>query len=61
VPTIGATISIERSSGKVFQLDFLFGLEVRRQRFDLSEFDGVSLSRGFPAGYQFPSSVGTRN
>jgi hypothetical protein len=50
VPTIGAMIRIERSSGKVFQLDFLFGLEVRRQRFDLSEFDGVS--RGFPSEYQ---------
>jgi hypothetical protein len=35
----GATIRIERPSGKVFQLDFLFGLEVRRQRFNLSEFD----------------------
>ena len=39
-------------SGKVFQLDFLFGLEVRRQRFNLSEFDRVSLSQGFRAGYQ---------
>ena len=38
--------------GKVFQLDFLFGLEVRWQRFNLSEFDRVSLSRGFRAGYQ---------
>jgi hypothetical protein len=27
-------------------------LEVRRQRFNLSEFDRVSLSRGFGAGYQ---------
>jgi hypothetical protein len=45
VPTTGATIRIERPSGKVFQLDFLFVLEVRRQRFNLSEFDRVSLSR----------------
>ena len=52
VPTTGATIRIERPSGKVFQLDFLFGLEVRRQRFNLSEFDLVSMSRGFRAGYQ---------
>jgi hypothetical protein len=48
----GATIRIERPSGEVFQLDFLFGLEVRRQRFNLSEFDRVSLSRSFRAGYQ---------
>jgi hypothetical protein len=48
----GATIRIERPSGKVFQLDFLFGLEVRRPRFNLSDFDRVSLSRGFRAGYQ---------
>jgi hypothetical protein len=39
-------------SRQVDRLDFLFGLEVRRQRFDLSEFDRVSLSRGFRAGYQ---------
>jgi hypothetical protein len=45
----GATIRIERLSGEVFQLNFLFGLEVRRQCFNLSEFD---LSRGFRAGYQ---------
>jgi hypothetical protein len=44
--------SHRRLSGKVFQLDFLFGLEVRQQRFNLSEFDRVSLSRGFHAGYQ---------
>ena len=36
VPTTGATIRIERPSGKVFQHD---GLEVRRQRFNLSESD----------------------
>jgi hypothetical protein len=52
VPTTGATIRIERPSGKVFQLDFLFVLEVWQQRFNLSEFDRVSLSRGFRAGYQ---------
>jgi hypothetical protein len=44
VTTTGATIRIERPSGKVFQLDFLFRLEVRQQRFNLSEF--------FSAGYQ---------
>jgi hypothetical protein len=48
----GATIRIERPMGEVFQLGFLFGLEVRRRRFNLSEFDRVSLSRGFRAGYQ---------
>jgi hypothetical protein len=47
-----ATIRIERTSATVFQVDFLFGLEVRRQRFNLSEFDRVSLSRGCRAGYQ---------
>ena len=59
VPTTGATIRIERPSGKVFQLDFLFGLEVRRQRFNLSESDRVSLSRGFRAGYPRRSGAGT--
>jgi hypothetical protein len=57
----GATIRIERPSGEVFQLDFLFGLEVRRQRFNLSEFDRVSPSRGFRPDTGFPSSVGTRS
>ena len=52
MPTTGATIRVELPSGKVLQLDFLFGLEVRQQRFNLSEFDRVSLSRGFRAGYQ---------
>jgi hypothetical protein len=62
VPTTGATIRIERPSGKVFQLDFLFGLEVRRQCCNLSEFDRVSLSRAaFVPDTRFPSSVGTRN
>jgi hypothetical protein len=51
-PSTGATIRIERPSGKVFQLDFLFGLNVRRQRFNLSEFDRVRLSGGFRAGYR---------
>ncbi len=51
VPTTGATIRIERPSGKVFQLDFPFGLEVRRQRFNLSEFDRQP-ERGFRAGCQ---------
>ena len=50
VPTTGATIRIERPSGRVFQLDFLFRLEVRRQRFNLSEF--------FRAGYQVPRRSG---
>jgi hypothetical protein len=35
-----------------FSSTFLFGLEVRRRRFNLSEFDRVSLSQGFRAGYQ---------
>jgi hypothetical protein len=51
VPTTGATIRIERPSGKVFQLDFLFDLEVWRQRFNLSEFDRQP-ERGFRAGCQ---------
>lgn len=51
MPTAGATIRIERPSGKVFQLDFLFGLEVRRQCFNLSEFHRQP-ERGFRAGYQ---------
>ena len=33
-------------------MTFLFGLEVRRRRFNLSEFDRVSLSQGFRAGHQ---------
>jgi hypothetical protein len=49
VPTTGATILRRGLSAR---LPILFGLEVRRQRFNLSEFDRVSLSRGFRAGYQ---------
>jgi hypothetical protein len=63
VPTEGATITIRiaRSSGKVFRLDFLFGLEVR-QRFNLFEFDRVSLSHAvFVPDTRFPWSVRTWN
>jgi hypothetical protein len=47
-----AQTRIERPTGEVFRLDFLFGIEVRRQRFSLIDFDRVSLSRGYRAGYK---------
>lgn len=50
--TTSRQIRIERATGEVFRLDFLLGREVRRQRFNLSDFDRVTLSRGFRAGYR---------
>ena len=47
-----AQIQIERVTGEVFRLDFLFGKQVRRQRFNLIGFDRVSLSRGYRGGYK---------
>jgi len=49
---ITVRIRIERATGEVFQLYGVLGLEVRRRRFTLAEFDRVSLSRAFRAGYR---------
>jgi len=50
---------VVRDSGSI---GHLFGLEVRRQCFNLSEFDRVSLSRAaFVPATGFPSSVETRS
>jgi hypothetical protein len=45
-------IRVEHATGEVFQLYGVFGLEVRRRRFALAEFDRVSLTRAFRAGYR---------
>jgi hypothetical protein len=45
-------IHVERATGQVFRLFTLFGRQVWRERFNLSEFDRVSLSRAFRAGYR---------
>ena len=47
-----ARIRFERETGEVVRFYFLFGREVRRTRFNLSDFDRVSLSRGFRTGYR---------
>jgi hypothetical protein len=45
-------IRVEQATGEVFELHGVFGLEVRRRRFALAEFDRVSLTRAFRAGYR---------
>jgi hypothetical protein len=50
--TTNVRIRIERETGEVFRLYLLAGREVRRQRFNLPDFDRVSLNRGFRSGYQ---------
>ena len=45
-------IRVEHATGEVFQLYRVFGLEVLRRRFALAEFDRVSLTRAFRAGYR---------
>ena len=47
-----ARIRFERETGEVVRFYFVFGREVRRKRFNLSDFDRVSLSRGFRTGYR---------
>jgi hypothetical protein len=48
----GARIRFNRATGEVVRFYSLFGREVRPKRFNLSDFDRVSLSRGFRAGYR---------
>ena len=50
--TTGVRIRIERATREMFRLYMLLGREVRRERFNLSDFDRVSLSRGFRTGYR---------
>ena len=45
-------IRIERMTGEVLRQYAVFGLDVSRQRFRLSDFDRVSLNRNFRAGYR---------
>jgi hypothetical protein len=52
VAMISVRIRIEHAAGEVFQLYGVFGLEVRRRRFALADFDRVSLTRAFRAGYR---------
>jgi hypothetical protein len=47
-----ARIRFERAKGEVVWFYFVFGREVRRRRFNMSDFDRVSLSRAFRAGYR---------
>jgi hypothetical protein len=47
-----ARIRFERATGQVVRYYFVFGREVQRKRFHLSDFDRVSLSRAFRAGYR---------
>ena len=45
-------IRIERVTGEVFRFYFLLGRELGRRRFNISDFDRISLSRAYRAGYQ---------
>ena len=45
-------IRFERETKGVVRFYFVFGHEVRRKRFNMSDFDRVSLSRGFRTGYR---------
>ena len=47
-----ARIRFERATEEVIWFYFVFGCEVRRKRFNLSDFNRVSLSRGFRSGYR---------
>lgn len=48
----GVRIRIERATGEVFRTYALLRWGVRREQFHLSDFDRISLSRGFRAGYR---------
>jgi hypothetical protein len=45
-------IRIERMTGEVLRRYAVFGLDVSRQRFRLSDFDRISLNRNLRAGYR---------
>jgi hypothetical protein len=47
-----ARVRFRRETGEIVRFYFVFGREVRRKRFNLSDFDRVSLSRGFRTGYR---------
>jgi hypothetical protein len=47
-----ARIRFERAIGEVVRFYSVFGREVRLKRFNLADFDRVSLSRGFRTGYR---------
>jgi hypothetical protein len=47
-----AKVRFERATGEVVRFYFVFGREVRLKRFNLTDFDRVSLSRGFRSGYR---------
>jgi hypothetical protein len=59
--TFSMRIRVERANGEIFRLFTLFGHEVWRQRFRLSNFDRVSLNRSFRGGYLFPYLGVNRN
>jgi hypothetical protein len=47
-----ARIRFKRETEEVVRFYFVFGHEVRRKRFNMSDFDRVSLSRNFRTGYR---------
>ena len=50
--TLVVRIRIERGMGEVYRVYSLLGLDLRVQKFNVSDFERVSLYRAFRAGYQ---------
>ena len=52
VMTLPVRIRIERGMGEVYRVYSLLGLDLRVQKFNVSDFERVSLYRAYRAGYQ---------
>jgi ribosome modulation factor len=50
--TLGVRIRIERGTGEVCRVYSLLGLDLRVRKFNLSDFERVSLYRAYRTGYQ---------
>ena len=50
--TLGVRLRIERGMGEVSRVYSLLGLNLRVQKFNLSDFECVSLYRAYRTGYQ---------
>ena len=50
--TLPVRIRIERGMGEVYRVYSLLGLDLRVQKFNVSDFERVSLYRAYRAGYQ---------
>ena len=50
--TVGVRIRIDRGMGEVCRVYSLLGLDLRAQKFNVSDFERVSLYRAYRTGYQ---------